>query len=144
MEKQNVLTIGLLADEKPEVFFDLYNGQGTILYNHNIKEVLVIKDEDGGTVITTDSKKSNGKMFQYDSVRVDYPKTGDNIFSTLITAKYPPATESKLLNEYQSAVMGLLDKSRKKPYENFLKDRLAIREQIEADCETSNIPMEHE
>lgn len=39
------LFIGLLADEKPEVIYDLYNGQGTFMYNHNIKEVSVIKEK---------------------------------------------------------------------------------------------------
>ena len=79
-------------------------------------------------------------MFQYDSVRVEYPKTADNIFSTLLTAKYPAKTESKLINEYQSAMLGLLDEDYKKPYEDFLKDRLAIRSMIDADAETYNIP----
>ncbi len=84
--------------------------------------------------------KATGKMFRYDSVRVEYPKTADNIFSTLLTAKYPSKTESKLMNEYQSAMLGLLDESYKKPYEDFLKDRLAIRNMIDADAETYNIP----
>ena len=66
----------------------------------------------------------------------------DNIFSTLITAKYPAKTESKLVNEYQSATLGLMDESAKKPYEDFLKDRLAIRTMIDNDCETLNIPMD--
>ena len=135
------LAIGLLADEKPEVIYDLYNGQGTFLYNHNIKEASVIKEQEGGITITTDDdENATGKMFQYDSVRVEYPKTADNIFSTLLTAKYPAKTESKLMNEYQSAVLGLLDEDYKKPYEDFLKDRLAIRSMIDADAETYNIP----
>lgn len=135
------LFIGLLADEKPEVIYDLYNGQGTFMYNHNIKEVSVIKEKEGSITVTSDDdEKATGKMFQYDSVRVEYPKTADNIFSTLLTAKYPSKTESKLMNEYQSAMLGLLDDSYKKPYENFLKDRLAIRNMIDADAETYNIP----
>lgn len=135
------LFIGLLADEKPEVIYDLYNGQGTFMYNHNIKEVSVIKGKEGGITVTSDDdEKATGKMFQYDSVRVEYPKTADNIFSTLLTAKYPSKTESKLMNEYQSAMLGLLDESYKKPYEDFLKDRLAIRNMIDADAETYNIP----
>lgn len=142
MEKQNVLTIGLLAPEKPEVFFDLYNGQGTFLYNHNIQEVSVIQDENGGVEITTDKKKATGKMFKYDSVRVEYPRTADNIFATLLTAKYPASKESRLVNEYQSAMLGLLDESHKAPYENFLKNRIAIRESIKEDCVTHNVPLE--
>ena len=142
MEKQSVLTIGLLADVMPEVFFDLKNGQGTILYNHNITEVMVIKGEDGEIEITTDKKKSTGKMFKYDSVRVEYPKTADNIFATLLTAKYSATKESKLINEYQSATLGLIDESHKTPYEEFLVDRLAIRDFVDQDCETYNIPID--
>lgn len=138
----NVLTIGLLADEKPKVIYDLYNGQGTFLYNHNIKEVSVIKGDDGSVSIATEKEKATGKMYQYDSVRVEYPRTADNIFSTLLTAKYPAKTENKLLNEYQSAVLGLLDDSFKKPYEDFLKERLAIRQMIDSDAETYNIPID--
>lgn len=138
----NVLSIGLLADEKPEVIYDLYNGQGSFLYNHNVKEVSVIKDKEGAITITTEAKSATGKMYQYDSVRVEYPRTADNIFSTLLTAKYPAKTENKLMNEYNSAVLGLLDVSYKKPYEDFLKDRLAIRKMVDADAETYKIPMD--
>lgn len=138
----NVLTIGLLAKTKPEVIDYLNNGQGTFLYNHNIKEVKVIADKEGGIEITTDAERATDTMFQYDSLRVEYPKTGDNIFSTFLTAKYPEKTENKLMNEYQSAILGLLSEEAKLPYENFLKDRLAIRKMVDADCETYNIPMD--
>ena len=140
MEK-NVLSTGLLADERPEVISDLKNGQGSFMYNHNIKEVSVIKDKMGGITVTTDGDdRANAKMFQYDCVRVEYPRTADNIFNSLLTAKYPANTESKLVNEYQSAVLGLLGEEYKKPYEDFLKDRIAIRTMVDADAETYNIP----
>ena len=116
------------------------NGQGTFHYNHNIKEVAVVESEEGGISITTDEESATGKMWQYDCVRVEYPKTADNIFATLITAKYPANTESKLVNEYQSAMLGLMPEDAKKPYEDFLKDRLAIRDMVDADCETYDIP----
>lgn len=138
----NVLSKGLLAKENPVVIDDLNNGQGTFLYNHNIKEVSVVEDENGGVSITLLEEEATGKMWQYDSVRVEYPKTADNIFSTLLTAKYPAKTESKLMNEYQSAVLGILSEEAKIPYENFLRDRLAIRQMVDADCETNNIPVD--
>jgi hypothetical protein len=137
--EQNGLTIGLLADSKPAVFFDLNNGYGTILYNHNIKEVKVIKNDDGIT-ITTDKKQATGTMYKYDSLRVNYPKTRVNIYATLLSAKFPQSIESKLQNDYQSAELGLLDDSFKKPYEDFLKDRIAIRTSVINDCQTHNVP----
>lgn len=137
----SVLTIGLLAKTKPEVIEDLNNGQGTFHYNHNIKEVSVVYDEMGGFEVVADNDpKANGTMYQYDSVRVEYPKTADNIFGTLLTAKYPAKTESKLVNECQSATLGIMAPDAKQPYEDFLRDRLAIRKMVDADCETYKIP----
>lgn len=133
------LNCGLLNDIRPAKIQDLNNGQGTFLYNFNIKEVMVVKEENGGIRITTKKKEANATMFQYDSLRVEYPKTADNIFATLLTAKYPADTESKLINEYQSAELGLLDESKKQPYIDFLEDRLAIRQMVDADCQSENI-----
>lgn len=138
MEKSNVLVTGLLAKEKPEVFKDLNNGQGTIHYNHNIVEVLVIVDENGNITITDDPEKATGKMWQYDSLRVEYPKTADNVFATLITAKYPANTESKLQNEYNSAVLGILPEEAKDPYIAFLNDRLTLHQMVEDDFANIN------
>lgn len=97
-------------------------------------------DEMGGVSIATEPNTATGKMFSYDSLRVEYPTTADNIFSTLLSAKYPANTESKLVNEYQSALLGILPATHKKPYEDFLRDRLAIREMVDSDCNKLNIP----
>ena len=137
-----VLKTGLLANNKPTVIDDLNNGQGPFLYNHNVKEVLVIDSGEGAPFVTEDEEKATGKMWQYDSLRVEYPKTADNIFSTLLTAKYPANTESKLVNEYQSSVLGIMSDDAKVPYENFLRDRLAIREMVNKDCKELKIPID--
>ncbi|MCX4278717.1 MULTISPECIES: hypothetical protein [Bacteroidales] len=139
---KSILSIGLLSQTRPQVIDPYNNGQGTVLYNHNIVEVDVVEDEMGGVTVTDDPKTATGKRYQYDSLRVEYPTTADNIFSTLLSAKYPANTESKLVNEYQSAVLGLLPDDYKKPYEAFLKDRLAIRNMVDSDCSTLNIPID--
>lgn len=141
---KSILSIGLLSQTRPNVIDPYNNGQGTVLYNHNIVEVDVIKDNMGGVTFTADPNTATGKMFKYDSLRVEYPTTADHIFSTLLSAKYPANTESKLVNEYQSAELGLLPTSYKKPYEDFLRDRLAIREMVDSDCNALNIPMDYE
>ncbi len=140
--ENSILSIGLLSPTRPQVIDPYNNGQGTVLYNHNIGEVDIIKDEMGGVTIANDPKTATGKMYRYDSLRVEYPTTADNIFSTLLSAKYPANTESKLVNEYQSAVLGLLPAEYKKPYEDFLHDRLAIRNMVDSDCNALNIPMD--
>lgn len=139
METNN-LSIGLLSNERPQVIDPLNNGQGTFHYNHNITEVLVVREEMGNVTITDNPEKATGKMFRYDSLRVEYPLTADNIFSTLLTAKYPPKTESKLVNEFQSAKLGIAPEEAAKPYEDFLRDRLAIRAMVDNDCTKKNIP----
>lgn len=141
MEK-SILSIGLLSQTRPQVIDPYNNGQGTVLYNHNIVEVDVVMDEMGSITVTDDPTIANATIFRYDSLRVEYPTTADNIFSTLLSAKYPTNTESKLVNEYQSAMLGLLPAEYKKPYEDFLNDRLAIRKMVDRDCSTLNIPMD--
>ena len=140
--ENSILSTGLLSPTHPQIIDPYNNGQGTVLYNHNIGEVDVIKDEMGGVTIANDPKTATDKMYRYDSLRVEYPTTADNIFSTLLSAKYPANTESKLVNEYQSAVLGLLPAEYKKPYEDFLRDRLAIRNMVDSDCNALNIPMD--
>lgn len=139
METNN-LSIGLLSNERPPVIDPLNNGQGTFHYNHNITEVLVAREEMGNVTITDDPEKATGRMFHYDSLRVEYPRTADNIFGTLITAKYPLNVENKLVNEFQSAKLGIAPKEAAKPYEDFLRDRLAIRKMVDGDCAALNIP----
>lgn len=143
MGTNQLLNVGLLSKTKPTTIDDLRNGQGTILYNHNVKQV-AIKSSDNGTIEIVDDNTDStmSSMWQYDSLRVEYPVTADNIYMTLLTAKYPANRESKLVNEYQSAVLGLIDESYKKPYEDFLRDRLAIRMMIDEDCASNNIPVD--
>lgn len=138
----NKLYSGLLSNTRPQVIVPYNNGQSTIMYNHNIHEVDVVVDEMGGLSIATDAHTHSKRMYQYDCLRVEYPTTADNIFSTLLTAKYPAKTESKLVNEYQSALLGILPEESKLPYEAFLRDRLALRAMVDADCKAHNIPID--
>lgn len=146
MAKLNVLFIGLLAkiDQKPLVIDDLHNGQGTFHYNHNITEVMVIEDEDGNITVTTDEKKATGTMWQYDSLRVEFPKTRKNIYATLLEARYPQDVQQKLLNDYQAAQMEILDEDEAEAaiaaYTAFLTDRKNIKAMVKADCQEQGIP----
>lgn len=134
MTDKERLTVGLLTDteQRPAVFVDLHNGQGTKLYNHNITQVYV-KYGEGGAVEDIKTEETEGYLprFQYDSLRVEYPVNADNTFATLLNAKYGVDKESQLQNEYQSAVLGILDESYKEPYLAFLRDRLVIRAAIQ-------------
>lgn len=133
---------GLIASEKPVKFEDLNNGQGTIHYNHNIQEILVINGEDGSQEITDDPKKANGKIYKYDCVRVEFPKTGNNVYRTLLNAKYDSDHQEKLINEYQSYQLGITDDEEALAnYKAFLQDRLAIKAMVDEDCKECNVPL---
>lgn len=140
MDNKERLTTNLLAEERPEVIENLHNGQGTVHYNHNIKEVLVKENEGGALEVVTEEAEATGKRFQYDALRVEYPTTRNNILATLLNAKYDSNQESKLENDYNAAKEGILDESAKEPYLAFLRDRKALKEMVEADCEPLNIP----
>lgn len=141
------LKLALLSASKPSVIDDLGNGHGTVLYNHHIKEVSVIEsnDTEGGgssvTVTTDDDKNATGKRWQYDSLRVEYPTTANHIFETLIGEVYPVDVQQKLYNDYQAAAFGLSDDDEAETkYKAFLKDRIALKSMVKADCESNNIP----
>lgn len=134
------LTQNLLAEERPEVIENLHNGQGTVHYNHNIKEVLVKESEGGSLEIVETEAEATGKRFQYDCLRVEYPTTRNNILATLLNAKYDRNQEDKMRNDYEAAKLGILEESAKQPYIDFLNERKALKEQVDADCEPLNIP----
>ncbi len=141
MKKENNLSLGLISERRPDTFHDLNNGRGSFLYNHNIYQVSVHKDEHGGITVIADSKTAP-KMYRYDSLRCDLSKNADNIFAELLAAHYSPETESKLVNEFNSAQVGLLPDEYKTPYEAFLLHRINLREMVMEDCTTNNIPLD--
>ena len=143
MKKENNLSLGLLSNTRPETFHDFKNGRGSFLYNHNIYQVSVVKDENGGITVIADDKKAD-KMYRYDSLRCDFAKNGDNIFAELLASHYPLEKESKLLNEFNSAELGLLPDEHKEPYEAFLLHRINLMEMVMEDCETNNVPLDDE
>ena len=140
MEAKERLTVNLLAEQRPEVFEDLHNGKGTIHYNHNITEVNVKETEGGGVEIVSDPAEATGTRFKHDTLRVDWPITKNNILATLLNAKFDRNQESKMVNDYEAANLGILDASHKQPYIDFLTERKALKEMVDADCDAHNIP----
>ena len=49
--------------------------------------------------------------------------------------------QQKLYNDYQAAAFGLSDDDEAETkYKAFLKDRIALKSMVKADCESNNIP----
>lgn len=122
-----ILKTGLTSKEVQPTFDVIDRIKGTTLYNFNQHWIEV---EEEGEVV---------RLNQYDSLRVLYPITENNIFATLITAKYENNEEQKLQNDYNAAVLGIEDEEAKQPYLDFLEDRKALRAMVHTDCERGGI-----
>ena len=130
MEEKRLST-GLHSDSVQPTFDVIDRAKGTTLYNFN-QHYEQVDDEQG--------KKR--KVNVYDSLLCYYPITANTVLETLIMAKYSDNLEKKLLNDYNAAVAGIEDESKKQPYLDFLAERKALRAMVDADCATNNIPME--
>lgn len=124
-----VLKIGLISKEVQPTFDNIDRVKGTTLYNFN--QQWVEKEDEQG-------KKE--KVNQYNSLLVPYPLTRKHVYQQLITAKYEADDESKLVNDYNAAVLGVEDASKKEAYLAFLNDRKQLRAMVVADCEANNVP----
>ena len=143
MKKENNLSLGLLSEKRPNTFHDLNNGRGSFLYNHNVYQVSVLKDEQGSITVIADDKNAD-KMYRYDSLRCDFAKNADNIFAELLASHYPLEKESKLLNEFNSAELGLIPDEFREPYKAFLLHRINLRDMVMGDCAINNVPLDNE
>lgn len=142
MEK-NIIKLheGLVADTMPEKIIDLNDGKGGFVYNYGIQEVTeevtvepAEEEEEPHTATVT--------KYRHNSVVMTAPKTQNHIIETLLTAKYPTNREQKLLNDYNAAKEKILPTSAKDGYLDFLAEKKAIKEMVEADCAEYGIPNE--
>ena len=129
--KTDILKIGLTSKEVQPTFDNIDRVKGTTLYNFQ-QQWVEKEDEEGKKV----------RVNQYNSLLVPYPLTRKHVFQQLITAKYEADDENKLLNDYNSAMLGLEDERKKQPYIDFLADRKQLHAMVVADCASNNVPEE--
>ena len=129
--KTEILKIGLISKDVQPTFDNIDRVKGTTLYNFD--QQWVEREDEQGHV---------ERVNQYNSLLVPYPLTRKHVFQQLITAKYEADDESKLLNDYNAAVLGLEDESKKQPYLDFLADRKQLHAMVVADCANHNVPEE--
>lgn len=129
--KTDILKIGLTSKEVQPTFDNIDRVKGTTLYNFQ-QQWVEKEDEEGKKV----------RVNQYNSLLVPYPLTRKHVFQQLITAKYEADDENKLLNDYNSAMLGLEDESKKQAYIDFLADRKQLHAMVVADCASNNVPEE--
>lgn len=113
-------------------------GDGSFLYHYDIKQEVVERNEG-----VEGAKSEQKTVWSCEEVRVWMPVTPNKITEAVITEKWVSNYEQKLLNEYNAVQLGLYDgeeaKLKKEAYINFLKERAAIKKQVDSDCAVLNI-----
>lgn len=109
-------------------------GNGSYLYHYGIEEVDRPAQE---------GEETTGKQWQYEEVTVWAPLSANKITQKVLTSRWDSDYEQKLVNEYNSAQMGLLseEEAAKKieAYKAFLMERSALKAQVDSDCEELGI-----
>jgi hypothetical protein len=118
------------SDVRPPVLQDL--GNGSYRYRWDIKKVEIPAMED----------ETSRMQWEYKEVTVWATVTREKITATVIAALWNSDCEAKLLNDYNAAKEGIFGEDAQRyidRYTAFLSERKAIKEQVNADCETLNI-----
>ena len=119
-------------DNKPSTLEAV--GNGAYLYRWNIEEVVPeLTEENAG-----EEKTSQWKC---EEVTVWAPLSSNKITEAVISDKWDRNYEQKLVNEYNSAQLGLFGTTKSADaqtkiaaYKDFLTKRAALKAQVDADC----------
>lgn len=121
-------------DNKPSVLEAV--GNGSYRYRYDIEEVVPELTEGEEQTERTSSWKC-------EEVVVWSPVTANKITEKVLTERWDANYEQKLVNEYNSAQMGLLSEeeaaARTETYRAFLSERTVLKAQVDRDCEKLGI-----
>lgn len=123
--------MAIYSDLKPQVLEAV--GNGSYLYHYDMTEVDRPAQEG----------EAAGKQWQYEEVTVWAPLSANKITEKVLTSRWDANYEQKLVNEYNSAQMGLLSEEeaarKTEAYKAFLMERAALKAQVDSDCEELGI-----
>ena len=111
-------------------------GNGSFRYRYNIREEEkpVQASENSETAQEAQAQPQWG----CEEVTVWAPLSANKITEKVLTERWDGNYEQKLVNEYNSAQMGLLSEeeaaARIEAYRAFLTERTALKSQVDADC----------
>lgn len=111
-------------------------GNGSFRYRYNIRE------EEKPVQASENSETAQEAQVQpqwvCEEVTVWAPLSANKITEKVLTERWDGNYEQKLVNEYNSAQMGLLSEeeaaARIEAYRAFLTERTALKSQVDADC----------
>ena len=104
-------------------------GNGSYLYHFNIEEV----SNSNNTIVHSENNTENIKSYEYNEVIVWSPISSNAITKTVMNFLWSKDEEQKYINDYNAAVLGILDNSYIDAYKDFMTQRKSIKEQIDKD-----------
>lgn len=104
-------------------------GNGSYLYHFNIEEV----NNSNNTIVYSENNTENTKSYEYDEVIVWSPISSNAITKAVMNYLWSKDAEQKYINDYNAAVLGILDSSYIDTYKDFMTQRKSIKEQIDKD-----------
>ena len=108
-------------------------GNGSYLYRYNITEEQIEATE----------QTEQQTQWTCEEVTVWAPLSANKITEKVLTERWGNNYEQKLVNEYNSAQMGLLSEeeaqTRIEAYKTFLQERTILKTQIDNDCKEMGI-----
>lgn len=117
-------------DNKPSNFEAV--GDGSYIYRWDIEEQVVTEQGNNGEAGST------RVQYKCEEVVVWGTVSANKITQAVISALVGSDHEQKLINEYNSAVLGLLPSAEADEkiaaYRAFLERRSAVKQQVDADC----------
>lgn len=121
-----------IYDNKPSKFEAV--GNGSYIYRWGIKE----------SEAPDEIQDTNPRVqYECNEVIVWATVTANKITRAVISELWDSDYEQKLINEYNSAVMGILDDedaaAKIEAYKSFLAERNAIKERVDVDCKELGI-----
>ena len=121
-------------DNRPSILEKV--GDGSYRYRWNISEVEMSND------IMEDNKETR-TQWSCEEVIIFAPLSPNKITEKVIAELWDSNYEQKLLNEYNASTLGIYDEetatNKINKYKEFLRQREAIKHQIDKDCKTLNI-----
>ena len=121
-------------DNRPSILEKV--GDGSYRYRWNITEVEMPND-------MMEDNQGTRTQWSCEEVIIFAPLSPNKITEKVIAELWGSNYEQKLLNEYNASTFGMYDedvaKSKINKYKEFLRQREAIKHQIDKDCKTLNI-----
>lgn len=111
-------------------------GNGSFRYRYNIREEEKPVQASENSVTAQEAQAQ--PQWVCEEVTVWAPLSANKITEKVLTERWDGNYEQKLVNEYNSAQMGLLSEeeaaTRIEAYRAFLTERTALKSQVDADC----------